>query len=65
MLFHVNSIDIGIEVDVLPGIAASGMAEHMLSDILAGNFIEMSRGRMPEEMGVQMFFDAGLSHCFP
>ena len=64
MLSHVNSIDIGIEVDVLSGIATSGMPEHMLSDILAGKFIEMSRGRMLKEMGVQMFFGAGLIHCF-
>ena len=58
MFFHVDGIDVWIEMGVLFGVAATGMAEHLLGDILTGNFIEMSRGRMPEEMGVQMFFDS-------
>ena len=49
MFFHVDSIDIGIEVDVLSGIAASGMAENMLGDIRTGDFIEASSSGMPEE----------------
>ena len=62
MLFHVDRIDVRIEVGILHGVAAGGMAEHMLSDIGTGDFIEISGSSMPEQMRVQMFVHAQLCH---
>ena len=50
MFFQVDSIDIGIEVDVLFGVPARGMAENMLCDIRTSDFIEASSSGMPQEM---------------
>ena len=50
MFFHVDSIDIGIEVDVLVGVPGRGMAENMLCDIGTGDSIEASSSGMPQEM---------------
>jgi hypothetical protein len=60
MSFHVNSIDIGIEVGILHGVPASGMPQQMLSNIGSADFIEISGCGVAEEMSVQVLVHAQI-----
>ncbi len=60
VLFHVRGILIRIEMCVFKGVCPAAMTQHVLSDVDAGNPVQVGGGGMPKQPGMQLFIDPEL-----